>query len=63
MSLDEIKNNVIKMAQQKLNQHKMMGNRTALSILEVAELHDIISGKAENARIQSSSLIGRVSLN
>ena len=63
MSLDEIKNNVIKKAQQKLNQHKMMGNRTALSILEVAELHDIISGKAENARIESSSLIGRVSLN
>ena len=63
MKMDELKNNVVKAAQNKLNLHKRLGNKTHLSILEVAELLDIISGKAENAKIEPNALIGETNIN
>ncbi|MEX1001366.1 MAG: hypothetical protein WDZ35_04560 [Crocinitomicaceae bacterium] len=63
MNLNEIKNNVIKTALKKLNTHKSMGSNTPLSILEVAELLDIVSGKAENANVEPIALVGPVHLN
>lgn len=63
MNLDDIKNRVIQSAQEKLNRHRVMGANTKLSINEVAELLDIISGKAENARVSPVDLIGNYSLN
>ncbi|UKN02379.1 hypothetical protein K6119_02440 [Paracrocinitomix mangrovi] len=63
MNLEEIKNNIIKSAQEKLNRHRVMGAKTKLSIMEVAELLDIISGNADNARVAPGDLIGNYSLN
>ena len=63
MNLDDIKNKVIQSAHEKLNRHRVMGSKTKLSIMEVAELLDIISGKAENARVSPDDVIGNFSLN
>lgn len=63
MNLDDIKNNIVRSAQRKLNRHKVMGAKTNLSILEVAELLDIVSGMAEDAKISPEDLIGNYSLN
>ena len=63
MNLEDIRNKVVKSAQEKLNRHRVMGDKTKLSITEVAELLDIVSGKAENARISPEDVIGNISLN
>lgn len=63
MNLDEIRNNIVRSAQMKLNRHKVMGDKTNLSILEVAELLDIVSGMAEDAKITPKDVIGNFSLN
>jgi hypothetical protein len=63
MNLNEIRNNIVKSAQQKLNRHKVMGAESSLSILEVAELLDIVTGMAEDARIAPRDVIGNYSLN
>ena len=63
MNLDEIRNNLVRSAQRKLNRHKVMGSKTTLSIHEVAQLLDIISGMAEDAKISPEDMIGNYSLN
>lgn len=63
MNLEDIRNNVIKSAKEKLNRHRIMGAKTSLSITEVAELLDIVSGMAQDARVEAESLVGRFSLN
>lgn len=63
MNLEDIKNRIIQSAQEKLNRHRVMGSKTKLSIMEVAELLDIVSGKAENAAITPEDMIGNISLN
>lgn len=63
MNLEEIKNRMIQSAQLKLSHHKSMGSNTNLSILEVAELLDVVSGRAEEVQFSSEHLIGSYSLN
>ena len=63
MNLEEIRNNVIRSAQQKLNRHKALGAQSHLSISQVAELLDIVHGMADEARISPKQLLGNISLN
>jgi hypothetical protein len=63
MNLEDIKNNIIRSTRAKLNRHRVMGAKTKLSITEVAELLDILSGRAEDARIGPENFIGSLSLN
>lgn len=63
MNLEDIRNNIVKSAKAKLNRHRVMGSRTKLSVTEVAELLDIVSGMAQDARVEPEDLIGRFSLN
>lgn len=63
MNLEEIRNKVIQSAQLKLQRHKHLGSQSNLSISQVAELHDIVNGMADEARISNDHLIGRISLN
>lgn len=63
MNLEEIRNTIIKSAQLKLQRHKHLGSQSSLSISQVAELHDIVNGMADSARITPDHLIGRISLN
>ena len=63
MNLEEIRQNVIKAAQSKLNRHKSLGSNTNLSINQVAELLDIVAGRAQNIKISTDHIIGNYSLN
>jgi hypothetical protein len=63
MNLEEIKNRMIQSAQLKLSNHKSMGRNTNLSILEVAELLDVVTGRADEAQLSPDLFIGTYSLN
>lgn len=63
MNLENIKLNMINAAKAKLNQHSQLGSKSNLSILEVAELRDIIAGNIELNVAQSSHFFGLHSLN
>ncbi|MEO9533270.1 MAG: hypothetical protein ABJG68_10050 [Crocinitomicaceae bacterium] len=63
MNLEQIRQNVIKAAQNKLNRHKSLGSNTNLSINQVAELLDIVSGRANEIPVSADQFIGNYSLN
>lgn len=44
MKFNNIVTNRIKLAKQKLNDHRNLGTKSRLSIEQVAELHDIVNG-------------------
>jgi hypothetical protein len=63
MNLEQIRQNVIKTAQSKLNKHKSLGSNTNLSLNQVAELLDIVSGRAIEIPVSAEQFIGNYSLN
>lgn len=63
MNLDQIKNELIKSAEAKLQVHKRMGAASKLSILEVAQLLDIVSGNIEENQFRQGQFFGLHSLN
>ncbi|MBK6950746.1 MAG: hypothetical protein IPH24_01535 [Crocinitomicaceae bacterium] len=63
MNLDQIKNDLINAAQAKLRAHSQMGSNSRLSIMEVAQLRDIIAGNVELKVNQSAQFFGLHSLN
>jgi len=44
MNLQDLKQNMINSAKRRLSEHKSLGNKSSLSILEVAELLDVVNG-------------------
>ena len=63
MNMDQIKHDIIKTAQSKLQMHKRMGSSSKLSIMEVAQLVDIISGNIEENSFKQGQFFGLHSLN
>ena len=63
INIDQIKNEIIKTAQSKLQMHKRMGRDSKLSIMEVAQLVDIISGNIEENSFKQGQFFGLHSLN
>jgi len=63
MNLDQIKTELINAAQAKLKTHAQMGASSRLSILEVAQLRDIIAGNVELNVNSSAHFFGLHSLN
>ena len=63
MNLEDLKNNMIRTAQEKLNRHTRMGRESALSIFQVAELKDIASGNLSDALKSRGHFFGLHSLN
>ena len=63
MNIDQIKNEIIKTAQTKLQAHKRMGSESKLSIMEVAQLVDIISGNIEETTYNKGQFFGLHSMN
>ncbi len=63
MNLDQIKNDLINAAQAKLRADSQMGSNSRLSIMEVAQLRDIIAGNVELKVNQSAQFFGLHSLN
>lgn len=53
MNLGSMKKLMIKSAKEKLAHHKNLGQRSALSVLQVAELLDIVSGISEPSTVNS----------
>ena len=63
MKIDQIKNELIKSAQSKLQMDKRMGSSSKLSIMEVAQLVDIISGNIEENSFKQGHFFGLHSSN
>ena len=63
MNLEDLKTNIIRSAQDKLQYHKLLGIESALSIFEVAHLRDIVSGNQEEMIMQRGRFFGVHSLN
>jgi hypothetical protein len=63
MNLQEIKNGIVRQAQQKLSRHKNLGSQSNLSIKEVAELLDIVQGRTIDVPMGPEHFIGNYSLN
>jgi len=63
MNLDQIKTELINAAQAKLKAHAQMGASSRLSILEVAQLRDIIAGNVELNVNSPAQFFGLHSLN
>lgn len=63
MDLENIKNNIIRAAEQKLRNHRFKGKESGLSIFEVARLRDVVSGNIENLKKESELFYGLHSLN
>jgi hypothetical protein len=57
MKLTEVTMNRIKFAQQRLQNHRELGSRSRLSVLEVAALLDIVNGQAGHESNQIADMI------
>jgi hypothetical protein len=63
MNSDQIKADLIKAAQAKLNAHSTQGRNSRLSIFEVAQLRDIVAGNVELNAHYNGQFFGLHSLN
>ena len=51
------------LAKEKLSQHQNNGLQSRLSVIEVAQLFDIITGRTEQSMIENHLIIQEISLN
>lgn len=51
------------LAKEKLSQHQTNGLQSRLSVIEVAQLFDIITGRTEQSMIENKLIIQDISLN
>lgn len=63
LNIANMNKNYIEEAKQKLQNHKTKGSNTELSIFQVAELIDVISGKIEKFTLNKSIQNFNISLN
>lgn len=54
MNLGSMKKLMIKSAKEKLARHKNLGQHSSLSVIQVAELLDIVSGNNEPSTVNSN---------
>ncbi len=63
MNLENLKNNVIRVAKEKLDSHRFKGQSSGLSIFEVARLRDVVAGNVELEQKNDNLFFGLHSLN
>jgi hypothetical protein len=63
LNITNMNKKYIEIAKQKLENHKVKGSKTELSIFQVAELIDIINGKIEKFTLNNSIQNFSISLN
>lgn len=63
MNSDQIRQELIRSAQAKLRAHEQMGMKSRLSLIEVAELRDIVAGNVELNVKSTGQFFGLHSLN
>lgn len=51
------------LAKEKLSQHQNNGLKSRLSVIEVAQLFDIITGRTQQSMIENKLIIKEISLN
>lgn len=60
MNLESIRKTMIKSAKDQLEHHKNLGQRSNLSLMQVAELWDIVSGNSESGNTNSGIFFDNV---
>ena len=63
LNITNMNKKYIEIAKRKLQNHKVKGTKTELSIFQVAELIDVINGKIEKFSINNSMQNFSISLN
>lgn len=63
LNITNMKKNYIDIAKQKLQNHKTSGNESNLSIFQVAELIDVITGRKEKNDINDTFMFSQIGLN
>lgn len=58
MNLENSRKTIIKSAKAKLENHKILGRHSNLSLMQVAELWDIVSGNVEAQSFKSNAMLG-----
>ncbi len=58
-----MKKNYVDLAKQKLQNHKISGNQSDLSIFQVAALIDVITGRKEQSQISDAFMFSQIGLN
>ena len=61
--MKNMKKNYINLAKQKLRNHKTSGNQSDLSIFQVADLIDVITGRKEQSLISDAFIFSQIGLN
>ena len=63
LNITNMKKNYIDLAKQKLQNHKTRGNESELSIFQVAELIDVITGRKKQNNMNNALLFNQIGLN
>lgn len=63
LNIINMNKNYITIAKQKLQNHKTRGNTSELSVFQVAELIDVITGRKEENTINNTFLFNQFGLN
>ncbi|HIP37207.1 MAG TPA: hypothetical protein EYG85_10170 [Crocinitomix sp.] len=63
LNITNMNKKYVEIAKKKLKSHKIKGEKSSLSIFQVAELIDVITGKKENFTIDNAVLFGQIGAN
>ena len=63
LNITNMNKKYVELAKQKLQNHKQSGEKSNLSIFQVAELIDVITGKIDRFTINNAILFGQIGAN
>ena len=63
LNITNMKKSYIEFAKERLHNHKLEGKQTSLSIFQVAELIDVITGKRDESSVSNAVLFSQIGVN
>jgi hypothetical protein len=63
LNITNMNKKYVEIAKQKLQNHKQSGEKSNLSIFQVAELFDVINGKIDKFNTNNAVLFGQIGMN
>jgi len=63
LNITNMNKKYVELAKQKLQNHKQSGEKSNLSIFQVAELIDVITGKIDRFTVHNAVLFGQIGAN
>ncbi len=63
LNITNMNKKYVEIAKQKLQHHKKSGEKSNLSIFQVAELIDVITGKIDKFTVHNAVLFGQIGAN